>query len=137
LSLEGRVTRFKGNKAVIRSDDGFDIEVNKSQLHKINKVSTPKVKAKSSDYESKINTNIGLELNIIGLRRDEALNELKKYLDACMVKGIKQVRIIHGFGSGILRNMTRDYLKTLKGVKYRSGDIHEGGGGATVVILHD
>ncbi len=137
LDLEGTVTRLKGSKAYIRSNDGFDLEVNKNQLHKIPDPQVHTVKAKTSDYENKINTNIGLELNIIGLRRDEALEALKKYLDACLVKNIKQVRIIHGFGSGILRNMTRDYLKTLKGVKFRSGDIHEGGGGATVVILHD
>ena len=71
------------------------------------------------------------------MRRDEALIALKKYLDDCFVKNIKQVRIIHGFGSGILRKMTHEYLDTLKGVKYRSGDMHEGGSGATVVILHD
>ena len=65
----------------------------------------------------------------------DKVEALKKYIDACIVKNIKQVRIIHGFGSGVLRKMTHEYLSTLKGVKYRLGDIHEGGGGATVVIL--
>jgi dsDNA-specific endonuclease/ATPase MutS2 len=45
------------------------------------------------------------------------------------------VRIIHGFGSGALRNMTRSYLDTQKDLSYRAGDGSEGGGGATVVIF--
>ncbi len=137
LALEGRVIRFKGKKAILRSNDGMDIEVEKNKLHKIEAPKISQVKSKKGAYEDKINTNVGLELNIIGMRRDEALIALKKYLDACFIKNIKQVRIIHGFGSGILRKMTHEYLDTLKGVKYRLGDMHEGGSGATVVILHD
>ena len=137
LNIEGRVNRIKGNNAFIRSSDGFDIKVEKSRLHKIEEPKSTSVKSKTSNYEDKIKTDVGLELNIIGLRRDEALDVLKKYIDACIVKNIKQVRIIHGFGSGTLRKMTHEYLNTLKGVKYRLGDIHEGGSGATVVTLHD
>ena len=137
MNLEGKITRIKGQKATLLTLDGLTIEVEKNKLHKIEAPKSSPSKMKSSHYEEKINTSLGLELNIIGMRRDEALDALKKYIDACIVKNIKQVRIIHGFGSGILRKMTHEYLSTLKGVKYRLGDIHEGGGGATVVIFHD
>ena len=137
LNLEGRVVRLKSNKAGLVTNDGMSVEIEVNKLHKIPAPSVSKVTSKSSNYESKINTNIGLELNIIGMHRDEALEALKKYIDACYMKNLKQVRIIHGFGSGVLRKMTHEYLSTLKGVKYRLGDINEGGGGATVVILHD
>ena len=137
LNLEGRVIRLKSNKAGLITNDGMSVEIEVNKLHKIPAPSTNKVISKSSNYENKINTNIGLELNIIGMHRDEALEALKKYIDACYMKNLKQVRIIHGFGSGVLRKMTHEYLSTLKGVKYRLGDINEGGGGATVVILHD
>ena len=50
---------------------------------------------------------------------------------------MKQVRIIHGFGSGALRNAIRDYLKKQKDLKFRPGGEYEGGGGATVVIFND
>ena len=135
LNLEGKITRIKGQKATLVTLDGLSVEIEKNKLHKIEspKATTPKVR--SSQYEDKINTSLSLELNIIGMHKDEALEALKKYIDACIVKNIKQVRIIHGFGSGVLRKMTHEYLSTLKGVKYRLGDIHEGGGGATVVIL--
>lgn len=137
LNLEGRVIRLKSNKAGLITNDGLSVEIEVNKLHKIPAPETSKVTSKSSNYENKINTNVGLELNIIGMHRDEALEALKKYIDACYMKNLKQVRIIHGFGSGVLRKMTHEYLSTLKGVKYRLGDINEGGGGATVVILHD
>lgn len=137
LNLEGKVLRTKGNKATLITSDGMNVEIEMNKLHKIPEPANKKVTSKQQNYENQINTNVGLELNIIGLRRDEALEALKKYLDACYMKNFKQVRIIHGFGSGILRKMTHEYLSALKGVKYRLGDINEGGSGATVVYLHD
>ena len=137
LNIEGKVIRTKGNKATLITRDGMNVEIEINKLHKIPEPVSSKVTAKRQDYEKQINTNVGLELNIIGMHRDEALNALKKYIDACYMKNLKQVRIIHGFGSGVLRKMTHEYLSTLKGVKFKLGDINEGGGGATVVILHD
>lgn len=137
LSLEGRVARINGKKAHILSRDGLAYDIEISKLHKIASPKVNKVRSSDNYYENKINTNVGLELNIIGMRRDEAKEALEKYLDNCKIKNIRQVRIIHGFGSGTLRKMVHEYLSTLKGVKYRLGDINEGGGGATVVILHD
>ena len=67
---------------------------------------------------------------------DEAMEAVKKYMDDCLLKNFKQVRIIHGMGTGALRDAVRDYLDTLSFVdSYRSGDQHEGSTGATVVIL--
>ena len=137
LNLEGKVNRIKSNKAQLLTNDGMSVEIEINKLHKIPAPEMKKVSNKNQNYESKINTSVGLELNIIGMHRDEALEALKKYIDLCYMKRLKQVRIIHGFGSGVLRKMTHEYLSTLKGVKYRLGDINEGGGGATVVIFND
>ena len=137
LNLEGKVNRIKSNKAQLLTNDGMSVEIEINKLHKIPAPEVKKVSNKNQNYESKINTSVGLELNIIGMHRDEALEALKKYIDLCYMKRLKQVRIIHGFGSGVLRKMTHEYLSTLKGVKYRLGDINEGGGGATVVIFND
>ena len=79
--------------------------------------------------------NVGLELNIIGLRVDEAKEAIIKYLDDCRVKHFKTVRIIHGFGSGALRKLTHEYLSTQKDLTYRLGQANEGAGGATVVTF--
>lgn len=136
FGIEGRVNRIKGNKAQILSNDGFAIEVEVSRLHKIDAPKINKVKT-NGRYEDKINTTVGLELNIIGMRRDEAKEALIKYLDNCMLKHLKTVRIIHGFGNGVLRSMVHEHLKGMKKVSFRLGDINEGGGGATVVTFND
>ena len=137
LNLQGRVTRIKSNKAQLITNDGMSVEIEINKLHKIPAPENKKVASKAQNYEDKINTNVGLELNIIGMHRDEALEALKKYIDLCYIKRFKTVRIIHGFGSGVLRKMTHEYLSTLKGVKYRLGDSSEGGSGATVVTFND
>lgn len=136
LNLNGRVQRLNGKKAHINCDNGmaFDVEVNK--LHKISAPKISKPKRTPSAYDEAIKTGVGLELNMIGMHVDEARVALDKYIDSCILKRFSTVRIIHGFGSGALRNMTLEYLKS-KNLKYRPGDMHEGGGGATVVILRD
>ena len=137
IDLEGKVQRIKGNKAHILTSDGLSFDADINKLHKIEAPKQSFIPKSKGKYEDKINTSVGLELNIIGMRRDEAKNALIKYLDNCMLKHLKTVRIIHGFGSGILRNMVHEYLKGMKGVSYRLGDINEGGGGATVVTFND
>lgn len=136
LGLSGKVVRLKGHKAHIISDSGLSFDVEKDKLHKVdNPHPTQKKVKKEHNYDDVIKTNVGLELNIIGMHVDEAKYALEKYIDDCRVKHFSTVRIIHGFGSGALRNMVRDYLKTLKGVEFRPGDMHEGAGGATVVTF--
>ncbi len=133
--ISGKIERINGNKAHVNSDAGlsFDIEMNK--LHKVEPPKNKTVK-KTNNYEIGLNTNVGLELNLIGLHVDEAQEALEKYIDTCKLKRLGQVRIIHGFGSGALRKMVRNYLDK-EHIKYRPGDASEGAGGATVVIFHE
>lgn len=136
LSIYGRVDRIKGSKAHVQSDSGMAFDVEISKLKKEAKPKATKIKP-THDYEASINTKISLELNVIGQTVEEALYSVSKYLDSCRIKNMKQVRIIHGFGSGALRNAIRDYLKKQKDLKFRPGGEYEGGGGATVVIFND
>ena len=135
MNIYGKVMRIKGDKAHIITDSGLAIDVSKSKLHKVNKPKVGASKVKKTNYDLAINTNVGIELNLIGMRVEEAKNALIKYLDNCRLKHLTQVRIIHGFGSGALRKMVRDYLDTQKDLTYRPGGEHEGGGGCTVVIF--
>ena len=135
MNIFGKVTRIKGNKAHIVSDNGLAFDVSKEKLHKIPKPKVGRSVVKKTNYDLAINTKVGLELNLIGMRVDEAKAALVKYIDNCRLKHLGQVRIIHGFGSGALRKMVRDYLDTQKGLSYRPGGEHEGGGGCTVVIF--
>lgn len=136
LNMNGKVQRLMGKKAHVMSDTGMAFDVETSKLHKIAAPKATVKPIKTSQYDKMIQTSVGLELNMIGMHVEEAKTALEKYIDTCKLKRFSQVRIIHGFGSGALRNMTIEYLKSQK-LKYRSGDMHEGGGGATVVILND
>ncbi len=76
------------------------------------------------------------ELDLRGQRVDEALAELDKYLDEVSLAGLKQVHLIHGKGTGSLRQAIQEYLRTHPQVNsYRLGNYHEGGSGVTVVVL--
>ena len=76
------------------------------------------------------------EINVIGKRVDEAFEELEPYLDDAILAGKKTVRIVHGRGTGALRNAIHQFLKTARGVKsYALAEAAEGGEGATIVKL--
>jgi len=78
------------------------------------------------------------ELNLIGHRVDEALEESDKFLDRALLEGKQAVRIIHGFGTGALRKAVRDHLRKHPAVKsWRPGNENEGGDGATVAVLEE
>ncbi len=79
---------------------------------------------------------IAAELNLVGQRVDDALEESDRFLDRALLEGKAAVRIIHGFGTGTLRKAIRDYLRKHPAVKsWRPGADNEGGDGATVVEL--
>lgn len=76
------------------------------------------------------------QLNLIGQRVDSALDQLERFLDHAVLAGIREVRIIHGVGSGALRQAVREALERHPNViRFRTGEPHEGRNGATVVSL--
>ena len=77
---------------------------------------------------------VSYECNLIGKTVDEALAVLDKYLDDAYLSHLSSVRIVHGKGTGALRNAVWNYLKKLKYVKsYRIGEYGEGDAGVTIV----
>jgi DNA mismatch repair protein MutS2 len=80
----------------------------------------------------------GMELDIRGQRADEALAALDRYLDAAFLSGLPFVRIIHGKGTGKLRQVVRDALPRHPHVKsFEPGSEKEGGEGVTVAKLEN
>jgi DNA mismatch repair protein MutS2 len=79
---------------------------------------------------------VAAELNLIGQRVDDAIDESDKFLDRALLEGKQAVRIIHGFGTGTLRKAIREHLRKHPAVRsFRAGADNEGGDGATVVEL--
>lgn len=79
---------------------------------------------------------ISMEINLIGKNTDDALAALDKYLDDAYLAHLPSVRVVHGKGSGTLRNAVQRYLKSVKYVKeYHTGAFGEGDSGVTIVTF--
>lgn len=80
--------------------------------------------------------NFKQDLDVRGMRGDEALNAVQYYIDDAILVGASRVRILHGTGSGILRQIIRQYLHTVPNVtSYRDEHVQFGGAGITVVDI--
>lgn len=80
--------------------------------------------------------NISTEINVMGMTVDEAVLEIDKYIDDAVIAHLNKVTIIHGKGTGALRNGIHAYLKRNKSVQsFRPGEFGEGEYGVTIVEL--
>ena len=112
------------------------LSVNLKYLEKINK--TEKAKNKSTSSYSSVSKakHVSSEINVIGLNVDEAVFIIDKFLDDCCIANLQTVRIIHGKGTGKLREGIHKFLKSDSRVKsFRIGTYGEGEMGITVVEL--
>jgi len=80
--------------------------------------------------------DVPVEINLIGRRVEPALEELDSYLDRALLAARKEVRVIHGHGTGRLRDAVREHLRAHPAIaNLRAGAANEGGNGATVATL--
>ena len=90
-------------------------------------------------YMDDLNTKLAhfqLTLDLRGKRVDEAYSMIQRYIDDAVLLSLPEVRILHGKGNGVLRQVTRDYLKSVKEVrKFQDEALERGGAGVTVVLL--
>lgn len=106
-----------------------DLRIDKNRDDKERKYHTNQVRSKKAK-------EISSEIDLRGMMVDEAMEALDKYLDDAFLTNIKQVRIIHGKGTGALRAGLTPYLQKHRLVKKtRMGDYHEGGIGVTIAEL--
>ena len=99
------------------------------------KNSEPKGKIVRANRELK-NDDVKQEVNLIGMRCDEAIATLERYLHDALGHGYSEVRIVHGKGTGILRKAVGEYLKTCPIVsEFRLGNYGEGDMGVTIAKL--
>ncbi len=80
--------------------------------------------------------NFKQDIDVRGMRGDEAINAITYFIDDAILVGVSRVRILHGTGTGILRQLIRQYLSTIPNVThYRDEHVQFGGAGITVVDL--
>ena len=85
-------------------------------------------------HQRKLNFN--QDIDVRGMRGDEALQAVSYYIDDAILVGASRVRILHGTGNGILRTLIRQYLRTIPSItSARDEHVQFGGAGITVVEL--
>ena len=136
LGVSGKIVSATKKEASMVTDDGKSFKVGWAGLKKINPPTVEKKETKKVALTAKNVRAVGIELNLIGQRVDEALANLDQYMDAALSSNHKRVRIIHGLGTGALRRAVHEYLKGRSYVdSFRLGEAGEGGAGATVVTI--
>lgn len=137
LNMTGSICSKVNDKGEVYVQMGIlRSQVNITDLEIINE--EPVKENKKSGQSGKIKMNksmsVSTEINLIGMTKDEAIAHLDKYLDDAYLAHVPSVRIVHGKGSGILRNAVASHLKRSKYVKsYRLGLYGEGENGVTIV----
>ncbi|MGE3274604.1 MAG: endonuclease MutS2 [Vicinamibacterales bacterium] len=137
LGLEGTIVAIQGAQA--------DVDVRgkrmRSPLGNLRVLAAP---AKAGSSQVRVNVDLkprdGLlsELNVIGCTVDEATDRVSRFLDDTMVTDVREVRIVHGHGTGQLRRGLQKFLKDHPLVATVSvAPDTQGGGGATIVVLKD
>ena len=134
----GEIIELKGSQAVVAVGI-FKSSIPVEKLQKTMRKATSSqkksfVSATTSDAIRNRQLHFKQELDVRGMRTDEALQAVSYFIDDALQFNIKQVRILHGTGYGILRQRIREYLDTVQGVaSYRDEHVQFGGAGITVV----
>ena len=138
LNLKGTVSTLPNAKGEVYVQMGILrslINISDLELIDDEEVTAPSLtKTQSGKIRVSKAISISPELNVIGKRVDEAVSEVDKYLDDAYLAHLPKVTIIHGRGTGALRDGIHRHLKKLKYVKeFRLGSFGEGDQGVTIV----
>ena len=138
----GTVMEVQGKQAVV----AFGMIKSTVKLEQLEKVSKGQIKkeiqkstfvsVQTADDMHEKKLNFKQEIDVRGMRGDEALQAVTYFVDDAIQVGATRIRILHGTGTGILRQLIRDYLHTVPGVRqYHDEHVQFGGAGITVVEL--
>lgn len=131
-SPKGEITVQMGSLSTKTKINNLEILVGYKDPEEAKKA--PKGAGGSGKIKMSKAASISHEINLLGLTVDEAIAKLDKYLDDAYISRIPQVRIVHGKGTGALRNGVTAYLRGVPYIKsFRLGEIGEGDTGVTIV----
>ena len=133
----GEIMEVSDKKATV----AFGMIKSTVDLEKLEKVSNNQVKkeikaSNTRDILHERRLNFKQDIDVRGLRGDEALQAVIYFIDDALQLGISRVRILHGTGTGALRQIIREYLGTVNGVAhFQDEHVQFGGAGITVIDL--
>ena len=137
LGSEGRVVAFDGEWAHLEFR-GKRMRVKRSELEPMAGGRRPEAGGRKPAVEMPSPESSGptVEVNLIGQRVEEAIEAAERALDQALVSGASRLRVIHGHGTGRLREGIREHFRSHPAVEtLRSADKSEGGNGATILEL--
>lgn len=137
IETKGVVSDIRKNKVKVIDDSGFSFNTTLDNLKKINLPKSNKIISSINIDDSILNQKVTpSSLNLIGYHIYEGIEALKDYLSEAYSKKLSNVKIIHGFGSGKLREAIHEELRKNKYVKeFSLGNETNGGNGSTIVKL--
>ncbi len=132
-SSKGKLLAIRKNEATIESE-GIKLRVPLKELKRSGNKPAPKTKSTNIKVDKPTQSSVKLDLH--GLRAQEAIEKLDKYLSDALITGYDEVLVYHGVGSGKLAYAVKEFLKTHPCVKTHSdAPANMGGMGATIVKL--
>ncbi|MNS33612.1 Endonuclease MutS2 [compost metagenome] len=133
----GKIIELNKTNAVIAIGELMSV-VKVNRLEKIQSKDQPVKQSKGgyADYQIQQRASFSPEIDVRGMRGEEMLYELEKFMDRALMMGLSSLRILHGRGDGILRKLIRDYLKKYSAVDQMEDEHPDrGGDGITIVKL--
>ncbi|HSV87507.1 MAG TPA: Smr/MutS family protein [Bacteroidales bacterium] len=136
----GEVLEITGTQAVVRFGN-IRLKTGAANLMKVKKSlltgsERTGVKVKMAFDINEKATSFNPVIDIIGLRAEEAITKLRRVIDDALLLGIKELKVTHGKGEGILREAVRSVLQTIPEVRnFRDEHVERGGTGATIIEL--
>ncbi|MDR0298524.1 MAG: endonuclease MutS2 [Streptococcaceae bacterium] len=109
-------------------------KVDEGDLEVLDTVEKPS--AKNKNISRKVSSNVKAQLDLRGTRYEEANLEIDNYIDQALLANLSSVTIVHGIGTGVIRNLVKQKLQANKHVKsFEYAPVNAGGSGATIAIL--
>ncbi|MBO4734816.1 MAG: Smr/MutS family protein, partial [Paludibacteraceae bacterium] len=137
---KGKVLEIKGNSVDVALGNLRttvklkDLQLTQEASQKTQKFSFNIVSSNNSDIVHERSRNFKQQIDVRGMRADEAIQAVSYYIEDAIMLDAGTVRILHGTGTGVLRQVIREYLKTVPQVKsFRDEHVDFGGAGITVV----
>lgn len=142
-NIKGVLVELNNDEAIVALGDVIKITCNKTDLKRLPKNNTStkgaglaKPKSNLIEQISTKRAHFSTELDLRGMRVSEADSAVQYYIDDAIALGVPQVRILHGTGTGALREAVRSLLAVLPGVaSFHDEDVRYGGAGITVVQM--
>lgn len=139
-SVMGEVLEISGKSAVV----SFGLLRTKVAIDRLERVSRADLKRQDKQMRSPSKSmgdfgekrlTFKHEIDIRGLRAEEAMAQVRDFVEQAIVLGVSDIQILHGKGSGILRSQIRDFLK-IEPMVTRFEDAHADRGGAGITVIH-